>query len=154
MARNDNSKHKQEIYNTQKRIKDRISDIESKIKNIDKQLLQMENILSEIREKIDRYDENNKAITKSKLMRWYLEDLKIYNELNTIRIKYEEQLSKYIDQLMTSNFKLEDLEIKISKLDTDTGQLQVILEELEKKIQNTNIQLKEVELEYDDKFKI
>jgi len=152
MPQSNNSKHKQEIYTTQKRIKDRITDIESKIKNIDRQLLQLENILSEIREKIDQYDEKNKTITKSKLMRWYLEDLKVYNELNTIRIKYEEQLSKYIDQLMTSNFKLEELEIKLSKLDADTSQLQTILEELERKIQNTNVQIKEID--FDEKFKI
>jgi predicted glycosyl hydrolase (DUF1957 family) len=91
-------------------------------------------------------------------MRWYLEDLKVYNELNTIRIKYEELLSKYCDQLLSSNFKLEELEIKRAKLESENSQIQDILEQLEQKLQsmseNDTPIIKEINEDFDEKYSL
>jgi len=142
------------IRNVQKQIHSRISDISRKINNIDSQLLHLEKILSDLQDKIEYYDKSNKDITKSKLMRWYLEDLKIYNELNTIRIKYEELLVKYSDQLIDSNVKLEELHIKISKIDAENTSLQKVLEDLEKKMQERDEGSIPINVNFEEKFQI
>ena len=125
------------IIKVQNQIKDRIEHIKQVISNINLQIANLELILKDIKDKIDNYDRKNKQITKSQLMRWYLEDIKIYNELHTIKIKYEELLSKYSDQLISSNVKIEDLKLKFAKLESDNQDIQMLFESLESKLKES-----------------
>jgi len=148
-----------EIANIQENIKNRISTITERINTINNQLIALESILDDLNKKIHTNvdPKSSKFVDKSRYIRWYIEDIKVYNELNEIRINYEELLRKYYDQLITSNIKLEELRIKLAKIESENTQLQELYEQLEQKIQaaldNKNVEIK-ISNEYDDKYSL
>jgi len=160
MSKNKDNKFLEE---KQKFIEERIKEINLRIASIDSQLLSFERILDELKQKINYYEKQEKYTEKSRLMRWYIEDIKVYNELNQIRAHYEKLLLDYNSQSINSNLKFKELELKKKKLDMDMvdteNLIKKIYEELEKLKQKDDktVDIKVTENdsdEFDDIYKL
>ena len=148
--------YKENIQEVIKDIKDRIEKLKSKISIIDQQLLNTEDILQDVKERIDEYDAEQRYTAKSKMIRWFIEDLKVYRELNEIRVDYENLLQKYYDQIINANTKIEEIEIKKAKIESEGSDIREIMERIEeslKKKERAPI-IKEIEEEFDEKLRI
>jgi proteasome assembly chaperone (PAC2) family protein len=90
------------------------------------------------------------------MIRWFIEDLKVYRELNEIRVDYENLLQKYYDQIINANTKIEEIEIKKAKIESEGSDIREIMERIEeslKKKERAPI-IKEIEEEFDEKLRI
>jgi len=124
-------KHLEEIQND---IKNRIEIVKEKLRKYDNYINIVYDILDELRRKIQNpeliEDEN---IKPAAIIKWYLQDMEVLSKLIDTRIRHEEQLRNYYNDLFNMMYKYKEQvlkEMKINKdIDNDISQTLQILEE-------------------------
>ena len=128
-----------------KEIQTRIDELRKQINSIDTRLLTFEEIFDKLILKKEELKKQKKYVEVNRLDGIFVNNMKVYSELQNIRAKHEELIMKYMDQMVSNKFKLEQLDLQKAKLDKSVQDASTLLAELQNNISKIDVQLPQIE---------